>query len=540
LLRDAAISLSLANLCFVKVWSRVLSSAGSYFNEFPIVYASLIVDVVLLAACFWIGITLVRRSRFVFLARLSRWSLLLAMLTAANAIVTLLLTFLPRSPISLMGRSWANAAGIGVTLTTVFLVFIWRARILKFAPRVILALLPFVLLTFAQGVWRLASVAPVVAHAGSKPASVAPVPRTHASSRVLWIIFDELDQNLAFAGRPSTVKLPELDRLRSESVYATHAYPPAPLTYMSMPALISGRLVSRVTPISADELMIDFDGQRNSVPWSQQPSVFSVARQSGFTTGLAGWSHPYCEVIGASLTKCDEVKEKSGAQITIGASMFLQAAGLISTVPLVPQASLPLIQRIGFLNRIVTKTERQKYTVRYQHVLQSALTAATDRDLDLILVHSPMPHPPGIYDRAKQEFTLDSRSSYLDNLALVDRTVGELRRAMESAGTWQNTTVLISADHWWRTEMWARGPFWTKEDALHAPAQMDHRIPFLLKLAGQNQAVTYDQPFNTVVTHDLLLALLHGEVSTAANATDWLDRHRSIGDGPYNLDELLP
>jgi len=155
LLRDAAISLSLANLCFVKVWSRVLSSAGSYFNEFPIVYASLIVDVVLLAACFWIGITLVRRSRFVFLARLSRWSLLLAMLTAANAIVTLLLTFLPRSPISLMGRSWANAAGIGVTLTTIFLVFIWRARILKFAPRVILALFPFVLLTFAQGVWRL-------------------------------------------------------------------------------------------------------------------------------------------------------------------------------------------------------------------------------------------------------------------------------------------------------------------------------------------------------------------------------------------------
>jgi hypothetical protein len=128
LLRDAAISLSLANLCFVKVWSRVLSSAGSYFNEFPIVYVSLIADVVLLAACFWIGITLVRRSRFEFLARIYRWSFLLALLTAANAIATLLITFLPRSPVSVMGRSWANAAAIALTLTTVFLVFIWRAR----------------------------------------------------------------------------------------------------------------------------------------------------------------------------------------------------------------------------------------------------------------------------------------------------------------------------------------------------------------------------------------------------------------------------
>jgi arylsulfatase A-like enzyme len=356
---------------------------------------------------------------------------------------------------------------------------------------------------------------------------------------VLWIIFDEMDQHLVFGDRPSTVKLPELDRLRRESLYATNAYPPAPFTYMSMPALISGKLVSRVTPIRADELLINFDGQQGSVAWSEQPSVFSAARQSGFTTGLAGWSHPYCEVIGDNLTQCDEVKEK-GAEITLRSSMFLQAEGLISTVPLVQQATLPLIQHVGFLNRIVTKTERQKYTVRYQYVLQSALKAATDRDLDLVLVHSPMPHPPGIYDRSRHEFTLEGRSSYLDNLALVDRTVGELRQAMEAAGTWKNTTLLISADHWWRSEMWARGPFWTKEDAQVAQGRMDHRIPFVLKLAGQSQAVTYDQPFNTVVTHDLLLALLRGEVSTADSATNWLDRHRSIGDSPYNLDELLP
>jgi len=518
----------------------MLSSAGSYFNEFPIVYLSLILDVVLLASCFWIGITLVRRTRFEFLARLSRWSLLLALLTVANGIAALLLTFLPRSPIAFMGRTPANVTGFVLTLLTISLVLIWRARVLKLAPRLLLALLPFVLLTFAQGIWRLASFAPAVAHAASKPASVAPVPRAHAASRVLWIIFDELDQKLAFADRPSTLKLPELDRLRSESVYATHAYPPAPLTYMSMPALISGKLVSRVTPVSAGELMIDFDGQQGSVPWSQQPGVFSEARQSGFTTGLAGWAHPYCEVIGNSLTKCDEVKEKSDAEMTLGSSMFLQAEGLIATVPLVQMASLPLIQRIGFLSHIVTKAEREKYRARYEHVLESALAAANDTELDLVLVHSPMPHPPGIYDRVRREFTLNSRSSYIDNLALVDRMVGELRSSMESAGTWQNTTVVISADHWWRSEMWARGPFWTKEDAQYAPARMDHRIPFVLKLAGQNQGLTYDQPFNTVVTHDLLLALLRGEVSNAANATNWLDRHRSIGDGPYNRDELLP
>ena len=129
---------------------------------------------------------------------------------------------------------------------------------------------------------------------------------------------------------------------------------------------------------------------------------------------------------------------------------------------------------------------------------------------------------------------------YLDNLALVDRTVGELRRAMERAGTWDQTTVVISADHWWRTEMWSRGPFLTKEDAALSGTKMDHRIPFVVKLAGQQEPVIYDHPFNTVLTHDLLLALLRGEVSSPQTVAAWLDAHRTIGDSPYNRDELLP
>lgn len=69
---------------------------------------------------------------------------------------------------------------------------------------------------------------------------------------------------------------------------------------------------------------------------------------------------------------------------------------------------------------------------------------------------------------------------------------------------------------------------------------MDHRIPFVVKLAGQHEQLTYTSGFNTVLTHDLILALMRGEVTSPGGVAAWLDRHRSMTDSPYNRDELLP
>ena len=540
MLRDAAISLSLGNLCFVKVWARALSGAGSYFSEFPIAYTSIILDVLLLAAIFFAGISLVRRAHRKLLTQFARSIFLLALLTVSNGILVLGLNLTGVNYSLLLGRNVAYFTGLLLTMLLLIVAVRGREQILRFAPRVLLALLPFVLVTFVQAGLRILENAGVV-YAEGKAQSSTPFTRKKPASRVLWIVFDELDQRLSFSGRPASVSLPELDRLRGQSVYATNAYPPAPFTYMSMPALTTGRLVAEVSPVSSLEMMIRFDGATTAVGWSTQPSVFSAARQSGYSSGLVGWSHPYCKVLGNSLAKCEEVKEKNNDEITLGASMFAQAEKLIGTIPLVLQTAIPVIQRVDLINQIVTTDEREKYTVRHKRVLEGTLKAAVDPTLDLIFVHSPVPHPPGIYDRVKGDFSVAGRLSYLDNLALVDRSLGDVRRAMEQAGIWDQTTVIISADHWWRSEMWSRGPFWTSEDAAVASTgPMDHRIPFLLKVAGQQRQLHYDPGFNTIVTHNLVLALMRGEVSTAGEVAAWLDQHRSIADSPYNQDEVLP
>ena len=119
-------------------------------------------------------------------------------------------------------------------------------------------------------------------------------------------------------------------------------------------------------------------------------------------------------------------------------------------------------------------------------------------------MHLPVPHAPHAYDRKTGTFTLGNSpiAGYIDSLALLDRSVGELRRAMENAGVWDSTTVLFTSDHGYR-------------DAEALDGKSDPRIPYILKLASQKEGVEYTQEFNTVLTADLLLGVLRGEIGDA-------------------------
>jgi arylsulfatase A-like enzyme len=152
----------------------------------------------------------------------------------------------------------------------------------------------------------------------------------------------------------------------------------------------------------------------------------------------------------------------------------------------------------------------------YHAMMREAEKLSIDPDFAFTLVHLPVPHAPHAYDRKTGTFTLGNApiAGYVDSLALLDRTVGELRRTMENAGTWDSTTVLFTSDHGLR-------------DSEALDGKTDSRIPYLLKLASQKEALAYTQPFNTVWTADLLLGVMRGEIGDAKSAAAWLDQART-------------
>src|SRR5262249_3175579 len=145
-----------------------------------------------------------------------------------------------------------------------------------------------------------------------------------------WLVFEELDQRITFEARPAGLGLPELDRLRRESLYANAARPPAGTSDVTMPPLITRRPVVAAAPANARDLELTF---RNGPPAlaPAAPKESAGARGRGCATARGGWLLPYPRFLGASLGPAHwrpSVDHEQARGATIGGALRSQWASL--------------------------------------------------------------------------------------------------------------------------------------------------------------------------------------------------------------------
>ncbi|HEY0101350.1 MAG TPA: sulfatase-like hydrolase/transferase, partial [Pyrinomonadaceae bacterium] len=392
-------------------------------------------------------------------------------------------------------------------------------RITESTITLFLILSPCLLVFYGQAIWQ------AMKYENSKP--LASPARGAQKNRIVWVIFDELDQHLAFVNRPPSLHLPEFDRLRGEALVATNAVAPADETLLSLPSLTIGRLVDKAEPISEDELAIRFHKSGETAHWSTQPTIFSQAREKGQNTAIIGWYLPYCRLFNRVTTKCygDSARNMVDSRDErIIYNMLQLSASSLEAVPLVKRLSGMRLQSIP---RGDAETV-EGLILSYVGLLKESLSAVADPNLGLIFVHLSVPHPPTFFDREAGVFSSRKANSYLDGLALADRTLGDIRHAMEGAGVWDDTVVLISSDHPWRRNMWyGKKYYFNEEDESLIVSENQRRVPFILKLAGQSKAKVYESSFNTVLSKDLLLAIMQGEVANSESVVEWLETSKT-------------
>ncbi|HBH02501.1 MAG: hypothetical protein A2X36_05620 [Elusimicrobia bacterium GWA2_69_24] len=497
-------ALSLANLSFITVWSRLFDSPNIVeVGNVRTYLVGIVLNVLLLALALWVVVLGATRLQRPWARRTMQWMFLLAVAVPLNGIRVQLTDLTVPALAAPFGGGGTMAVGIALAAVAVGLLVRWQDRVVAGIATVLLVCLPFVAVTFfhaARVLVRHETPRTVVEErAGVRAPTEGP------TQRVVWLLFDAMDYRLSFPERPRTVRLRELDRLCGEGLCARNAFPPGGSTAAAMPALITGRRVAEVKPYYPGDMTVRFVGADRSVLWSSQPSVFSRARALGARGGVVGWYLPYCEVLGGTLTSCRMV---SAGAASLPEVMGLQTETLIGTVP--------AVWRLGYREGArQLRRHRERGTRRYLDVLEAAREAAARPDLDLLLVHWPIPHEAFIYDRFKDDFSLDADpvAGYFDNLQLVDRTLGEVRRAMERAGVWERTTVVVTADHSWA-------------ESIALDGRRDYRVPFVLKLAGRRTPTAYDPPFNTLLLHGLILELLKGGLRDSTDVVRWLDRER--------------
>lgn len=292
-----------------------------------------------------------------------------------------------------------------------------------------------------------------------------------------------------------------------------------------MPALITGQIVADAQPLAANELGLTLSNGAK-VKWSEQSTVFSQARAEGFSSGVAGWYHPYCRILGRSLDWClwGDLSELATmndrvSQLTLRQAMLKWTREVLNHMPIfrLRGESQPTTPNTSELEA------KQTHITEFQSVSTKA-TSLIAKDLNLILLHFPVPHSPWIYDVSRHTFSADpGHGGYLNNVELADRALGEIRNRLEESNRWDSSIVLISSDHWWRESPLVNG-------------RRDHRIPFMLKLASQKSSLEYQVPVNSIVTRELLMQLLRGNLRNSEDVAMWLDHNSMIAESPVTKD----
>jgi hypothetical protein len=367
---------------------------------------------------------------------------------------------------------------------------------------------------------------PISAFQPKPPAAVLPV-RADAR-RVIWIIFDEMDQRIAFNERPVSLELPELDRLRAESLEARRTTQTADRTLLAVPMLISGRYYRQSEIKGASRLDVFPSDSSERLNWADEPNVFRRSREMGVNAALIGWYHPYCRLFGDQLINCVATSSHTGPALlreqNASEEGVVRMVGLLYRLQLENLRDIYRFDGVSGSENLKDAYVQSQQQQEYFQIRDQAYAAAVDARVGFMLLHFPTPHMYAIYNRWRRDFTLDSTIDYLDNLALVDRTVGELRAKLEAAGMWDQTTLLITADHGFRPNLWQGRYGWTQNMERISEKGQSGMVPFILKLAGKRDHVIVNRPFSNIVASDLAMAVLGGQISTATQAADWIER----------------
>jgi hypothetical protein len=342
--------------------------------------------------------------------------------------------------------------------------------------------------------------------------------------RVIWILFDELSYLQVYERRMPGLQLPAFDALAAQATVFTHAVPAGILTEKVLPALLTGEPVDEIRPSSnGRELSIRNAHTGNWQRFDEHDTVFQDALNLNYRTAVAGWYNPYCRILPDVLDRCFWTFGYSAQNAMVpGASLRSNMAR-----PWMRFFSYGLGVRVASLFPDSARLDNddldaQRHLADYVALADAADRLLEDQSASFVLLHMPIPHPYGIYDRRTQQFSV-THSDYLDNVALADSFLTHVRAKLEQSGQWDTSTVVVMADHSWRTKLeWADAPRWTEEEeAASRGGQFDERPTYVVKLPEQHTGARIDAPFSAVNTRRLLDAFLAQKIRSKEELSAW-------------------
>jgi hypothetical protein len=400
-------------------------------------------------------------------------------------------------------------AGVWAALILLLLLKVprWYKRLLRLGDAAGIFLAFFALCNVAQLIW-VAAWNPVPHERVASWQHDKPIARMHPL--LVWVVFDELSYDQLFEHRAHDLALPNFDALRSQSILFTDVQPVGYKTVKILPSLLSGKPVDDFRYTFHNKFLVHYSDERGWHALDGSGTVFHDAQQQGWRTAVVGWYNPYCTIYGDALDSCywNNLDRIDGL-------MSQRSSVLRNTLwplrQLVFDAGSPARAERAACNYDV----RQRLTTQLDLAQHSMQLLQTDQ-ADFVFLHLAIPHSPNIWSRLDGAYTDHCDSSYLDNLALVDRTLGEMLKKLQASPRWKDTTLIVEGDHGWRIDLWNWLPSWTDEDDEASRGVFDPRPALIVHEAGETAPRTVATAWPLIDVHNLVEQVLRGRpINTA-------------------------
>ena len=334
-------------------------------------------------------------------------------------------------------------------------------------------------------------------------AHTAQPPRQHPL--LVWIIFDELSYDQVFEHRAKDLALPNFDALRNQSTLFTDVQPIGYKTVKIIPSLLTGHTIDDYRFGFRNSFKVHYTGVHGWHTVNGTNTVFADAQKAGWRTSAVGWYNPYCTLYAGSIEDCywmnlDRIDGNMSQRSSFWRNTWSPLQQVVREIKAPERADRDTCT-YDVRQRLKTHLDLNQHATQVLHTDQA----------DFVFLHIGVPHSPNIWSRIDDNYTQFCDSSYIDNLALADRILGDTMKTLQASPRWKDTSVIVQGDHSWRINLWDWLPAWTDEDDAASRSGFDPRPAVIVHQAGQTQPQTNATPWSLLNVHSIIENVLHNQ-----------------------------
>jgi len=357
-----------------------------------------------------------------------------------------------------------GAAALVAALAVAGLV-LWPAGSARWFRRLLILVSPVSLVVVESLMTSAAPATPIIVSTNADP--IVKASTSSACKPVLALLFDEL--SFSYLHDDTNQIREEYPAMRAFASQATNylsVAAPGPETLVSMPSFLAARHLRNIRVDRALMRELGEDGEWIPFKADGMDALFPTARRLGFRTEIAGYYLPYCDMLRGLVDVCQSL---SFYNVSSADADFSLADPVLTTFILWPrQFPLGLLKNPPF-----ARLQRELVT----HTAAFARRPMPGNESVFRFVHFSVPHLPFVfdangYDPPFNPLRLSPDTAYVRQIGYVDRLFGDIIDSRRADGTFDQTTIILLADHGFRSGGRER-------DALH--------IPFIVKKAGQRE-----------------------------------------------------